>query len=788
MPEPLGETNMELQVVSSGRSFSGYLHYVILDDTDYLVVASYAGFETAVRAISSSVIEGRNITVLQDGKSPVFLQTLAGEYRRVEKQVNGPIFHGVMLGKAAVFEENKETPVVIAWDGDIRNAVGRFMAARYTLPREWIDQYFSLIPPDGIEVLKVIVNPLNNRFKAIKAIRISSNYATDDYVLAAVDSRLQSGKLAVPAADPMMPRGRFVPGWSMREYLTNNAHVLAAQLKNVRPRHVPGQDPLNPEIAEMARVPFPSQAHMIQGLYNTIRQDQHSEFCGADMGCGKSIIALGVAHLMHKAKGGKGMSVLLVVPGITVPKWINKEIKKTLPDAKVRVLTSTSDAARYVREVKNGYKPDCLEFVIVGMDRAKLGPEPWPAAIWKRVAGEKYKAWHCPDCGRPLTDPEAEEDGTLAYWNTLAMGLSPEETGYTNSSKTANNLPVGFPVQWRRGSKLKQCQCCYPKHKGNGKLRRPALKNRGETQNKPRYFISLILKKLRRHFDLLIYDEIQKAQAESSGRGDAFAQMVKAAKASLKLTGTLVNGKSTSIKEILWRTDPKALLKEGFNHKSGMVAWASRYGVLKKITRVTEEDTGYVTRQKRVQLQPVEEPGIAPQMIAQFLLHKAAFMELGDLGLPLVNKIERPVFVNMDPDHEKHYRAFHNELYENCKRAMALGAKGAFSRFIPATIAYGNRPGLGASVRIGSQVITAPQLDGFHAKERLLVEMVKKELAEDRGVIIYAYYTDSYGVHFRLRDVLNAHGIESQVLTSSVASEKRVDWLAQKEKEGAKVI
>jgi hypothetical protein len=132
----------------------------------------------------------------------------------------------------------------------------------------------------------------------------------------------------------------------------------------------------------------------------------------------------------------------------------------------------------------------------------------------------------------------------------------------------------------------------------------------------------------------------------------------------LLLTGTLVNEKSTSIKEILWRTDAKALLIQGFDRNTGMVQWADRYGKLKEVVTIKEVDDGWVTRQKRVPQQPKEEPGIAPQLTAEFLLHKAAFLELPDMGLPLVELKEHPIFIDMDDKHKVAYNRFHNWLQQ----------------------------------------------------------------------------------------------------------------------------
>lgn len=766
--------HVEIKVVASKRVFYAPLHFAVVQG-DYLMAASFGGLESTVRAISASVIEGRPVE-LGDVYNRQDFKTEKGSYRKVERK-SGDIFHGFVLHKAAVFEENSECPLILAQDGDVERAVGQYLSARYTLPVVWMSEYAKMLPRRAMEELRVILNPHSQRWRNLRAIRMSSA-VTEESVLEAIGKRLKSGQLIIPQL-PSGPKGKFNPDWDMQTYLRENATILAQKLDSVPPRHDPAKDKLDPAIANMGRIPFPAQAYMIQALVNTLRE-QNSTFCSGDMGTGKSTVANGVIHLLHERKSN--MRVLLVAPGITVPKWQRQEIAEALPYARVRVLNSTAEALRFLREARL-VRPRGLEIVLVGTDRAKLGPEPWCSAIWKRVAGSKFYAWHCPDCGSVLPDPDADEEDMAAGWEVLAHDAEPIISG---QRLTPNGLPVGFPVSWRIHGKLKKCPAC------RAKLWRPALKSRGETKNGPRWFISRILKKMRGQFELFIQDEVHQVKAQDSGRGDAFAQMIKAAKKTLALTGTLVNGKSTSIKEILWRTDPGALLADGFNHESGMVQWATRYGVLNQIEKVEDVDTGVVTRQKRTVYQPREGPGISPQLTAHHLLHKAAFMELSDLGLPLVELKEIPFFIQMDKEHAKLYKRFHENLHSACRAASMNKERGAWAKFTPATVNYADRPDLGATVIIGDEeeqvIISAPPIQGFHAKERYLVELVQKELAEGRGVIIYCNYTDNYEAHHRVRDVLKAHGIECSVLESSVPPQSRVEWLARKEAEGERVL
>lgn len=860
---------MKLRTVSDGRAFRAQLHFAVYDDTDYLVAASFADFDTTVRAMSSSIIEGREATIVQDNHPPISLKCLSGDYKRVidgkedyhsnnqKRDTHNPIVSCVVMAKASVFNENHEVPVIIAPDGDIARAVGKFLIARFALPDEWEGEYINLIPPQDIEELKVLVNPLNKSWSNLKSVRLSRNVVNQDYIINEIDSRLKAGMLNIPP-DPFEQKcrveadqlkayvrqlkhelaglqannapteeiekkqlefdenlqelvskeaqiqrlhGKFDPSWDMKEYMRQNAETLAEKLRAVRPRFVPGVDPLSPWIARQSRIPFPAQAFDAQAIINTLRSGQRDAFDVGDMGTGKSATSLTVAHVLHKEDGFN--KVLLVAPGITVPKWIKEEIMVQIPYARVRVLRNSREALEYYRMVKAGYQPKGLEITLVGTDRAKLGPQSiWCSAVWKRVKGEKFHAWHCPDCGEALLDPDAEFEGTWAFWDTLMS--SPKPTSWYGP-KNANGLPVSYvpEVKWKKA--FNKCQHCGdrglldkqdPKKtkNPNGKLWRPANKSRGEALHKHRWFICRILKKLGKHFDLLIMDEVHQSKSGSTGRGDSYHQLLRAAKKVLNLTGTLVNGKSTSIKEILWKVAPREQIEKGYSHKTGPIAWAKDYGVLKKITRVTEEDVGITTRQKQTEYQPTEEPGISPSMVAEFILHRATFRGLENLGLPLVELNEIPVIVEFDQGHGRDYRAFHESLMDKCKALSRLGAKGAWSKFIPATINYADCPHLGGFVKFGKDdtatVITAPTYpeDYYHAKEMNLLGIVAKELREGRKVAIFCSYTDTYGVHKRLQKVLADNDIKSSVLTSAVPSEKRVEWLEKQLEGGCQVL
>ncbi|MGI2295564.1 hypothetical protein [Paenibacillus sp. GXUN7292] len=539
------------------------------------------------------------------------------------------------------------------------------------------------------------------------------------------------------------------------------------------------------------------------------------------MGCG-------VVHVLHERRkrrtGKSGMAVLLAAPGITLPKWKTKEIEATIPNVKVNIIRNGNDALALLRKVKAGYKPSTVEFTMVGIDRAKLGSESYFDGIWKRMHTASKRedkltyAWHCPDCGKPimvpLDDKKDDEDQLVpAGWDAFAEGVAPTDEDIMEARRNrqllSNGLPKDWKVKWIRKASIKRscdnevallgesatedARMLYPiSRKCKAQFFRPALKSRGETNIKPRINISQVLKRLKGWFDLFIMDEAHQAKGADSGRGDAFGQMVKSAKRTMMLTGTLTTGKSTSVKELLWRTDPKLLLDAGIDYHTGDIEWATRFGKIEQIIKDDEGDVGVVTRKKKRSITSREAPGIAPQMTAQFLIHKSVFLELTDMGLPLVELKEIPMFLEMDKEHALEYRRFHDTLYDACKIASvrSSGVSGAWSKFNPATLMYASRPELGMTVTLGDGVYEAKPIGteaDSHALERWLIETVQMELADGRGCIIYNQFTGNYGMNERVQTILSRNGIRSQILDEP-NPEMRTTRLAEYEEAAVPVI
>ena len=229
---------------------------------------------------------------------------------------------------------------------------------------------------------------------------------------------------------------------------------------------------------------------------------------------------------------------------------------------------------------------------------------------------------------------------------------------------------------------------------------------------------------------------------------------------------------------------PGEMLADGIDHKS-LGKFIHLYGAVEQKGRYSEDDihsAGGSTERKVVMNPPKEIPGFSPKLFVNHLADKTVFLELPDLGLPLVKLEENPVFVDMDEEHAGEYLVFHSELEAEMKKQYMLGNPNAFAKFIPAVVNAANQPHESQDVWIGERDASisffAPNDElTLSAKERRLLEDIQQELEEGRRCVVYVRYSGLSEQDIRLSDILKRSGIKARVLKSTVSPEDRVDWL-----------
>src|SRR6266849_10955390 len=147
--------------------------------------------------------------------------------------------------------------------------------------------------------------------------------------------------------------------------------------------------------------------------------------------------------------------------------------------------------------------------------------------------------------------------------------------------------------------------------------------------------------------------------------------------------------------------------------------------------------------------------------------------------------------------------AAYRELEDAIRKALKehRGNRSVLSTMLNTLLLYPDHPyGLGTlygtefdpEVRHHVRVVIAETRDlpedQLHAKERKLIEEIKKELAERRRCQVFAVYTQKHDVTARLQRILSNEGIRTSVLRASVDTSKREAWYTRQLKEGVQVV
>lgn len=255
---------MKISLQSIERFFEGVLHFAVVDKHE-IVAASYVGVPEAVTAITAGIIENRTVRI---GTQNFNRSTDA--FRRLDRKIGiGDVAHGMIYNSLTTIDginnvlqgDANNKGYVISMNGDIHEAVSSHVIERFGLPVEFKEQYSGLL---GFmyQELQIIRNPeLQSLYPNLRAVRFDG---TEEEVLEVIEDALRNGMLIIPKSEV---EGVFDPEWSMKEYMINNAQAMNKLLAEMKPLHTM-KDKLEPAIATMERVPFPAQAHVIQGLVN----------------------------------------------------------------------------------------------------------------------------------------------------------------------------------------------------------------------------------------------------------------------------------------------------------------------------------------------------------------------------------------------------------------------------------------------------------------------------------------------------------------------------------------
>lgn len=291
--------------------------------------------------------------------------------------------------------------------------------------------------------------------------------------------------------------------------------------------------------------------------------------------------------------------------------------------------------------------------------------------------------------------------------------------------------------------------------------------------------------------DLLVVDEGHEYKNEGSAQGQAMGVLASLASKVLLLTGTLMGGYASDLFFLLWRIMPHRMIELGYrcsergSMASASMAFMREHGVLKDIYRVKEGDNHRTARGKRVVVSTVKGPGFGPLGIAQCILPFTVFLKLKDIGQKVLPPyVERYVDIGMEADQRELYTRLEQSLSAELRQGLAKGDNSLLGVVLNVLLAWPDTCFRAETVkhpRTRELLAFTPSIfdeERETPKETWLKDYCVEQKQKGRRVLVYTSYTGKRDTCSRLKDILSKAGLRVSVLRSTVATEKREDWVA----------
>lgn len=204
------------------------------------------------------------------------------------------------------------------------------------------------------------------------------------------------------------------------------------------------------------------------------------------------------------------------------------------------------------------------------------------------------------------------------------------------------------------------------------------------------------------------------------------------------------------------------------------------YGVLEKITYISNEEEGRASLKKSQEVRWVEKPGISPALIPE-LLPRAIFLKLSDLNiaLPLYSEIVHPIA--MEKEQKEVYEDFQQTLITELRNALNQGSKRLLGKYLQALLGHSDSPWTKETVTDGNRVIaesTPLRENTLYPKEKELLRICHDAKTAGRKTVVYLVHTDTRDLTERLKKILDENGLKADILKASkVKASKREAWI-----------
>ncbi|HHO7987633.1 TPA: SNF2-related protein, partial [Pseudomonas aeruginosa] len=565
-------------------------------------------------------------------------------------------------------------------------------------------------------------------------------------------------------------------------------------------------------------------------------RNEQAGIINAEMGTGKTMMAIAVAAVMHAAGYRR---TLVVSPPHLVYKW-RREILETIPAARVWVLNGPDTLLKLLklRDQMGDAYDGRQEFFILGRVRMRMGFH-WRLACWKKRAAGGQLLAACPDCGQVLEDLEGNlvtveefERGDRrrtcsscrgALWTLIRPGKPDGGNRRATILKSMCRIPTIGPVRAERllndfGEdflatmlvdnvsefiNLMDAKGDFVFSDRQAKRMERSMANIefgfGEGGYQPTEFIKRQLPN--GYFDLLVVDEGHEYKNSGSAQGQAMGVLAAKARKTVLLTGTLMGGYADDLFYLLFRILTQRMIEDGYrpNARGSMAPAAMSFmrdhGVLKDIYTERDGDSHKTARGKKLSVRTVKAPGFGPKGIHRFVLPFTVFLKLKDIGgNVLPDYQEEFVDVPMAPDQASAYQRLAATLTAELRQALARRDTTLLGVVLNVLLAWPDccfRPEIVKHPRSRDTLAFVPAIFGdeqLMPKEQALVDLCLEEKAKGRKVLAYTVYSGTRDTTSRLKKVLEQSGLKVAVLRASVDTARREDWILDQVDRGIDVL
>lgn len=600
----------------------------------------------------------------------------------------------------------------------------------------------------------------------------------------------------------------------------------------------------------LLRKPFPAQREVVQAVAALlVDADDPAAIINAEMGTGKTIMAIAVAAVMNAESKGFARTLIISPPHL-VYKW-RREIKQTVPNARVWILNGPDTIKKLLSLRAMREKPRVPEFFVLGRVRMRMGFHWKPAysvrqSVYRDDNGQMHRARYaaCPDCGTYLT--MALADGTdvpmSAHFADAALSRTRQSCPACSSRlwtlqhkgpaarprrdivldalqqmptigiKTAESLLERFGEDLLGGMLEDNVYEFINLMDDDGELvfsdRQAARMERaiantefafGQGDYQATEFIKRYLPQ--GYFGLLVVDEGHEYKSEGSAQGQAMGVLARKSRKTVLLTGTLMGGYADDLFHLLWRLNPSAMIEDGYRVNargslgSATMNFMRDHGVLKDVFKETTGESHRTAKGKREVQRTSKGPGFGPKGIMRYVLPCTVFLKLADIDAGVLpDYTEHFTELEMTDDQAEAYSRLSSTLSRELRSALAKGDPTLLGVVLQVLLAWADCAFRDESVkhpRTGAQLAYQRAIfdDGeLMPKERALVELCKEEKARGRKVLAYSVYTGTRDTTARLKQQLEREGLRIAVLRASVNAAAREDWVADQVERGVDVL